>query len=129
MSGTLIENGAVARTGRVLQEVVATGLERRRTSLPRRRSLAGVSSLERRLFRALLRCAGRPIGEADRDDDVIATATALDGWLRLLMLTGDLLPGIWMRRLRWQVEFVVAGGGAKNYTLMGMLRNGLEPLG
>ena len=28
-----------------------------------------------------------------------------------------------------RVEFVVAGGGAKNASLMGMLRNGLEPLG
>jgi anhydro-N-acetylmuramic acid kinase len=27
------------------------------------------------------------------------------------------------------VEFVVAGGGAKNQTLMRMLREGLEPLG
>ena len=28
-----------------------------------------------------------------------------------------------------KVEFVVAGGGAKNAALMGMLREGLEPLG
>ena len=46
------------------------------------------------------------------------------------MRIGDLCGGMLGRLLRCRkVEFVVAGGGAKNAALMGMLREGLEPLG
>ena len=67
-------------------------------------------------------------GREDRDEDVVATATALtaasivDAYQRFvwghLGQAAPLSP----------VEFVVAGGGAKNDVLMGMLREGLEPL-
>jgi len=64
-----------------------------------------------------------------RDEDVIATATALppasivDAYRRFVWRhVGQEAP-------LSQVEFVVAGGGTKNGTLMGMLRDGLEPLG
>ena len=45
------------------------------------------------------------------------------------MLTGDLFAGILGSGPALPVEFVVAGGGANNATLMGMLGEGLEPLG
>jgi anhydro-N-acetylmuramic acid kinase len=62
------------------------------------------------------------------DEDVIATATALtaasvvDAYRRFV--AGHLELGAPLAR----AEFVVAGGGAKNAALMGMLRHGLEPL-
>ena len=64
-----------------------------------------------------------------KDEDVIATATALtaesvvDGYRRFVWAhVGRAAPLA-------KVEFCVAGGGAKNVALMGMLRAGLEPLG
>lgn len=64
------------------------------------------------------------------DADIVATATALTA--------KSILEGY--RRFVWphlgqtapsarSVEYVVAGGGAKNATLMAMLKEGLEPLG
>ena len=67
-------------------------------------------------------------GREDRDEDVVATATALtaasvvDAYRRFVAgHVGQAAP-------LSPVEFVVAGGGAKNDMLMGMLRDGLEPL-
>ena len=46
------------------------------------------------------------------------------------MPIGGLSGGTWDRKGPLaNVEFVVAGGGAKNVTLMRMVREGLEPLG
>ena len=77
-------------------------------------------------FIAMCRKAG---GQEDRDEDVVATATALtaasvvDAYRRFVWgHVGQAAP-------LSPVEFVVAGGGAKNDALMGMLREGLEPLG
>jgi anhydro-N-acetylmuramic acid kinase len=76
-------------------------------------------------FISMCRKAG---GRVERDEDVIATATALtaasvmDAYRRFVWAhvgqTAPLSP----------VEFVVAGGGTKNATLMGMLRDGFGPL-
>jgi anhydro-N-acetylmuramic acid kinase len=68
-------------------------------------------------------------GKDLRDADVVATATALtaesvvEGYRRFVW------AHVGQRAPLAKVEFVVAGGGAKNATLMGMLRGGLEPLG
>jgi anhydro-N-acetylmuramic acid kinase len=68
-------------------------------------------------------------GKKDRDEDVIATAKALtaasvlDAYRRFVWAhVGTAAPLA-------KVEFVVAGGGARNAALMAMLREGLEPLG
>ncbi len=64
------------------------------------------------------------------DADVVATATALtaasilDAYRRFVW--AHLGQGAPLAR---RVEYVVAGGGAKNAALMGMLREGLESLG
>ena len=125
--------GAVARTGRVLQEVVAQVMkdEPYFSALPPKtcgREQFGERFVSR--FIAMCRKAG---GSKDRDEDVIATAAALTaasvveayrrfarGHLeRMAPVAGPVA----------KVEFVVAGGGAKNDTLMRMLRERLEPLG
>jgi anhydro-N-acetylmuramic acid kinase len=68
-------------------------------------------------------------GAGGRDADVIATATGLtaasvmDAYRRFVWAhLGAAAPLA-------KTEFVVAGGGVKNATLMGMLREGMEPLG
>ena len=120
--------GAVARRGRVLQEVVARVLgEGYFSALPPKscgREQFGEAFVSR--FVAMCRKAG---GRACRDEDVIATATALtaasvvDAYRRFVAGHVERVAPL------AQVEFVVAGGGAKNASLMGMLRDGLEPRG
>jgi anhydro-N-acetylmuramic acid kinase len=118
--------GAVARRGRVISSVVERVLgEAYFSALPPKscgREEFGAAFTDR--FVELCRRAGAA------DADVIATATALtaasimDAYRRFVWgHLGQRAP------LARRVEYVVAGGGAKNTVLMGMLREGLEPLG
>ncbi len=122
-------NGAVARSGRVLDSVIAEVMrEPYFSALPPKscgREQFGDAFVSR--FISMCRKAG---GQEDRDEDVIATATALtaasilDAYRRFVWgHLGQRAP------LATKIEYVVAGGGANNSTLMGMLREGLEPLG
>jgi anhydro-N-acetylmuramic acid kinase len=119
--------GAVARTGQVVPGVVEQLLANEYfTSLPPKscgKEQFGEKFVSQ--FIAMCRNAARNV----RDEDVIATATALtsasivDAYRRFVWRhVGQAAP-------LSQVEFVVAGGGTKNGTLMGMLRDSLEPLG
>jgi anhydro-N-acetylmuramic acid kinase len=119
------EYGAVARSGKVLRGVVEEVLREEYFSSPPPKSCGREQFGERfaSRFVAMCRKAG---GREDRDEDVIATATALtaasivDAYRRFVMgHVGKAAP----------VEFVAAGGGVNNDVLMGMLREGLEPLG
>jgi anhydro-N-acetylmuramic acid kinase len=121
------KSGLVAGSGRVLKDVVEKILkEGYFSALPPKscgREQFGEAFVSR--FIAMCRKTG---GRANRDEDVVATATALtaasvlDAYRRFvwghLGQTAPLSP----------VEFVVAGGGTKNDVLLGMLRDGLEPL-
>jgi anhydro-N-acetylmuramic acid kinase len=122
-------NGAVARSGRVLNGVIAEVMGGPYFSaLPPKscgREQFGDAFVSR--FISMCRKAG---GREDRDEDVVATATALtaasilDAYRRFVWgHLGQNAP------LATKIEYVVAGGGANNSTLMGMLREGLEPLG
>ena len=121
------KGGAVARTGNVLKDVVEKILkERYFSALPPKscgREQFGEAFVSR--FIAMCRKAG---GREDRDEDVVATATALtaasvvDAYRRFVWgHVGQAAP-------LSPVEFVVAGGGAKNGALMEMLRDELQPL-
>jgi anhydro-N-acetylmuramic acid kinase len=123
----LDKGGVVARTGKQLKGVVETILkEGYFSALPPKscgREQFGEAFVSR--FIAICRKAG---GRADRDEDVVATATALtaasvvDAYRRFVWgHVGQAAP-------LSPVEFVVAGGGTKNDVLLGMLRDGLEPL-
>jgi anhydro-N-acetylmuramic acid kinase len=119
--------GAVARTGRVLKDVLSQMLgEVYFSALPPKscgREQFGEAFVSR--FIETCRKAG---GRNSRDEDVVATATALtaasivDAYRRFVQghveEAAPLSP----------VEFVVAGGGTKNDELMKMLRSELEPL-
>lgn len=120
------KNGAVARRGAVLRPVIDELLRDSYYSAPPPKS-----------------CGREEFGEAFVDcfialcrrskatsEDIVATATAL---------TADSILDAY-RRFVWphlgqkapmvsRVEYVVGGGGARNATLMQMLRSGLEPLG
>jgi anhydro-N-acetylmuramic acid kinase len=121
-------DGGVARTGRVLQDVVARVLEEPYFSAPPPKSSGREQFGEAFVSRFITMCR-KAGGKTDRDEDVIATATALTA--------GSVVDAY--RRFVWAhvgtaaplaaVEFVVAGGGAKNPVLMRMLGEGLVPLG
>jgi anhydro-N-acetylmuramic acid kinase len=121
------KGGLVARSGRVLKDVVGNILkETYFSALPPKscgREQFGEAFVSR--FIAMCRKAG---GRGNRDEDVVATATSLtaasvvDAYRRFVWgHVGQAAP-------LSPVEFVVAGGGTKNDVLMGMLREGLEPL-
>jgi len=120
-------DGVVARTGRVLPEVVKEILSESYFSIlpPKSCGREQFGDVFVSRFISMCRKAG---GREDRDEDVVATATALtassvvDAYRRFV--AGHLELGAPSS----QVEFVVAGGGAKNDVLMRMLQDGLEPL-
>ncbi|WP_353071471.1 anhydro-N-acetylmuramic acid kinase [Tunturiibacter gelidiferens] len=120
--------GAVGRTGRVLQNVVQEVLkEKYFSALPPKscgREQFGEVFVSR--FIAMCRKAG---GVEDRNEDVITTATALTaasvGQAYRKFVWGHVGQAAPLSR----VEFVVAGGGTKNVSLMRMLSAELEPMG
>lgn len=118
--------GAVARRGRVISTVVERVLhERYFSALPPKscgREEFGEKFVDS--FVGMCRKAGAS------DADVVTTATALtaqsifDAYRRFVWgHLGQIAP------LAVRTEYVVAGGGAKNATLMEMLRQRFEPLG
>jgi anhydro-N-acetylmuramic acid kinase len=119
--------GAVARTGQVLQSVVEQVLKAEYFTSPPPKSCGREQFGETFVSRFVAMC--RKAARSVQDEDVVATATALT--------TASVVEAY--RKFVWRhvgqaaplsrVEFVVAGGGAKNATLMEMLRDGLEPLG
>jgi anhydro-N-acetylmuramic acid kinase len=119
--------GAVARTGQVVPGVVERVLATEYfNSLPPKscgREQFGERFVSQ--FITMCRNAARDV----RDEDVIATATALTSASILDAYRKFVWRHVGQTAPLSRVEFVVAGGGAKNGTLMGMLRDGLEPLG
>jgi anhydro-N-acetylmuramic acid kinase len=117
--------GAVARRGTVQQNVVDALLAEKYFSAQPPKSCGREQFGEAFTQRLIAAC--RSAGA--RDEDVVATATAL---------TAQSILDAY-RRFAWahlgqsaplaKIEFVVSGGGVKNATMMQMLRDGLEPLG
>ncbi len=113
--------GAVARRGRVEAGVVAREMEGAYFSARPPKSCGREEFGAAFAERFVRRCREAGAGDAD----VVATATALTA-ASVLRAYRDFVMG-WMSGAK--VEYAVAGGGAKNGTLMGMLREGLEPMG
>ncbi|MEI9980233.1 MAG: anhydro-N-acetylmuramic acid kinase [Edaphobacter sp.] len=116
-------NGGVAKAGKVLQQVVDGILREEYFSSPPPKSCGREQFGEAFVSRFIGVC--KRLGDGILDEDVVATATALtsasvvDAYRRFVLgHLGSASP----------VEFVVAGGGAKNDVLMQMLIDGLEPL-
>jgi anhydro-N-acetylmuramic acid kinase len=121
------KGGVVARSGNVLKDVVEKILKEGYFSAPPPKSCGREQFGEAFVSRFITMCR-KAGGRGDRDEDVVATATAL---------TAASVVDAY-RRFAWghvgkaaplsPVEFVMAGGGAKNDVLMEMLRDGLESL-
>ena len=119
------DGGEVAQSGRVLQEVVDRILKEAYFSGPPPKSCGREQFGEAFVSRFIAMCRKK---SEDRDEDVIATATALtaatvvDAYQRFVSgHLGSTAPSS-------PVEFVVAGGGVKNDVMMQMVRSRLEPM-
>jgi anhydro-N-acetylmuramic acid kinase len=120
----LDRGGAVAARGRVLDEVVETLLAERYFSAPPPKSCGreefGAAFVERLLG----------LCKAATKEDMVATATALTSASVLAAYCRFCWPHLGRRApLAEATELFVAGGGAKNRTLMRMLREGFAELG
>jgi anhydro-N-acetylmuramic acid kinase len=118
-------NGSVARRGRVLTGVVTQVMQGKYFSAPPPKSCGREEFGAAFAVRLIQMC--RDAGGADAD--CVATATAvtaesvLDAYRRFVWAhVGAAAPMA-------KVEFCVAGGGANNRVLLGMLRDGLAALG
>jgi anhydro-N-acetylmuramic acid kinase len=113
--------GAVSRRGRVIAPVVEQILMQPYFSAPPPKSCGREEFGAAFVAGFISQC--KAAGATDAD--VIATATALTAKSVVAGYRRFVQPHLAAAK----TEFVVAGGGAKNATLMAMLRAGLEPLG
>lgn len=118
-------DGAVARRGRVVREVVERVMrDRYFSALPPKscgREEFGGAFVAR--IMGMCRAAG------GADADCVATATALTAESVLSAYRNFVWAHLGSAAPLAKVEFCVAGGGAKNQTLMAMLRKGFTELG
>ena len=114
-------NGSIARRGQVLSRVIETLFgERYFTEAPPKS--AGREQFGAEFAARLLNLCRR---ESNRPEDAIATATAL---------TAETIAASYKRFVQplakgFAVDYILSGGGARNATLVGKLRERLEPLG
>lgn len=115
-------DGKVAARGRVLEGVLAESLKHPffRAVPPKS---AGREEFGVAYAREFLRACKKAKGTSE---DAVATATALTLESIALSFTRFVQPRITRSTT---VDYIVSGGGAKNNTLMAMLRGQLEPLG
>lgn len=115
--------GKIAASGKVLEPVLGLML-RRKFFRARPPKTAGREEFGREFVREFLRQCGR-----SRKEDVVATATALtarsiaDAVRRFVTSKSSSAAKNSFR------EMILSGGGARNATLVGMLAEGLAPLG
>ena len=118
-------DGAVARRGRVLRAVAERLMREAYFSAPPPKSCGREEFGAAYTARLIEMC--RAAGGADAD--VLATATALTAESVLDAYRRFVRPHLSAVAPKAKVEFCVAGGGARNRTLMDLLRKGFAALG
>jgi anhydro-N-acetylmuramic acid kinase len=121
----LDRGGAVARRGSVVRSVVDEVLRKVYFSAPPPKSCGREEFGEEFVRWFVMKCKE----EGASDEDVVATATALTAESVLKAYREFVAAHLQKQAAKAKVEFVVAGGGAKNLALMGMLTKGFDPLG
>jgi anhydro-N-acetylmuramic acid kinase len=114
-------NGAIAARGSVIEPVLAAALGNPYFALKPPRT-AGREQFGREYAAAFLRLCQK---QNSRDEDALATATAFTAE----SIARSYRRFVYARMKRRAVDYIVSGGGARNRTLMSMLRTRLEPLG
>ena len=118
-------NGATGKRGNVLQAVVDENLNAKFFGAAPPKSCGREQFGEAFTARFIDRC--RKQGASDAD--IIATASALTAQSILDAYRRFVWPHLGQAAPLAKTEFIAAGGGVNNRTLMQMLRDGLEPLG
>jgi anhydro-N-acetylmuramic acid kinase len=113
--------GKIAATGRVVESTLAAALRHPFFKAKPPKS-AGREEFGAAFAADFLRACRKAKAT---DEDAVATATALTARSIADALTRFVLPRL---QRNASVDYIVSGGGAKNSTLMEMLRSGLEPL-
>jgi anhydro-N-acetylmuramic acid kinase len=118
--------GAVAKRGTVLRSVLEPLLRERYFLASPPKSCGREEFGEAFVTRFLTMCRSKTA----KNEDIIATATALTAESILAAYRDSVLAHLKQKAPKaHSVELIVAGGGAKNATLMALLQNGLKPLG
>lgn len=115
-------SGATAARGTVLQPVLREVLQHRFFSMHPPKS-AGREEFGREFAAKFLALCRR---YSQHDEDAIATATALTAHSIAIAWKNQVLPAL---RRSAETDYIVAGGGALNRTLMQMIENELAPRG
>jgi anhydro-N-acetylmuramic acid kinase len=119
-------NGATAKRGSVVPEVLQAALRLPYFSAAPPKSCGREEFAGGFVTRFIADCRAK----GAHDADVIATATALTAESILQAYRTFVWPFLGQRApLAKATDYIVAGGGTNNLTLMRMLRDGLEPLG
>ena len=114
-------NGATAARGRVLEHVIAKVMRARYLSAPPPKSCGREEYGEDFVAQFIAACERA----SARKEDVIATATALTARTIADAYTRFCIPRFERLAPEAKVELIAAGGGVRNATLMGMLREQL----
>jgi anhydro-N-acetylmuramic acid kinase len=114
-------NGATAARGRVLESVISKLIQARYFSAPPPKSCGREEYGETFVAKFIAACER----EGARKEDVIATATALTAGTIADAYTRFCGPQFERLAPEAKVELIAAGGGVRNATLMGMLREQL----
>ncbi len=117
-------NGAVAKRGYVIHNVVETLLSDRYFSAPPPKSCGREEFGEAYVERLIALCLKAHASDAD----IVATATALTAESILAAYRSFVWPHLQASAPQAKTEYIVAGGGAKNGALLHLLREGLEPM-
>jgi anhydro-N-acetylmuramic acid kinase len=119
-------DGATAKRGNVINEVLADALKLPYFHLPAPKSCGREEFGKAYVERFITACRQRNA----KSEDIIATATALTAESILAAYRTIVWPFLGqIAPLAQSTDYVIAGGGAKNATLMKLLREGMEPLG
>lgn len=119
-------NGAVAARGRILQPVVDAALQLPYFAAPAPKSCGREEFGQAYTDRFLTACREH----STIDADTISTATALSAQSILHAYRTLVWPFLGQRApLADATEYIVAGGGTRNSTLMAQLKRGFEPFG
>jgi anhydro-N-acetylmuramic acid kinase len=119
-------NGATAKRGQAIQPVLKSMMKLAYFSAPAPKSCGREEFGGTFVDRFIKQC----LHHTAKTEDVIATATAFTAESILHAYRTFVWPFLGQRApLARATDYIVAGGGANNATLMRMLRAGLEPLG
>lgn len=118
-------SGAISKRGTVLQPVIDEILRARYFDVAPPKSCGREQFGEAFTARFIDRCRD----EGGADTDIIATAAALSAQSIVDAYRRFVWPHLGQAAPLAKTEFIAAGGGVNNQTLMQMLRDGLDPLG